>query len=387
MVLSFLYSQYYAKWHGLVIFEKQGYDASHSMEHTMQTNYSVQLKKLPNSEVELSVSIPADEFDRTRKEALERVGRDIELPGFRKGHVPEKILLAKIGEGALLEDMAEIAISHAYPRIITQEKLDVLGRPQVRITKIAPGNPLECVITTAVFPEITLPDYKKIAENAGKNMTATPVTDEDVEKTIEQIRRMHAGTPPHEHKEGEEHDEEAEKKELPPLDDAYVKTLGDFDSVEAFKTKLRENIEKEKERETKDKKRVAIMEAIATESKIELPSVILEQELSRMEDEFTHEVSRMGMTIEGYLKAVQKTREDMHKDWKPDAEKRAKVQLLIAKIAEVEKITPDQETLERDAQPLRAQYPDASPERILGYLTMLQTNEKVFQLLEDEVKE
>ena len=360
------------------------YDSSHSMENTTQTNYGVAIKKLPNSEVELAVIIPANEFDSTRKEALLNLGKDVELPGFRKGHVPEKILLSKIGENTLLEEMAEVAISRAYPRIIRQEKLDVLGRPQVRITKIAHGNPLECTILTAVFPEITLPDYKKIAGTAAKNIHTSTVTDEDVEKTIEQIRRMRAETAPHEHKDGEEHDEEKEKKELPPLDDAYVKTLGDFDSVDTFKTKLRENIQKEKEREAKDKRRVAIMEAIADKSGLELPQVILDQELARMEDEFSHEVSRMGMTIESYLKAVQKTREDMQKDWKPDAEKRAKVQLLIAKIAEAEKIVPDQEALERDAKPLREQYPDASPERILGYLSMLQTNEKVFQMLEEE---
>ncbi len=360
------------------------------MEHTTQTNYSVQMKKLPNSEVELVVIILAEEFDRTRKEAILSIGKDVELPGFRKGHVPEKMLLSKIGENALLEEMAEIAISRAYPGIITQEKLDVLGRPQVRITKIAHGSPLECTIVTAVFPEITLPDYKKIAGTAAKDITVGAVSDEDVEKTIEQIRRMRlpaqagAGNEPHEHKEGEVHDEEKESKALPPLDDTYVKTLGDFDSVDAFKAKLRENIQKEKERETKDKKRVAIMEAIATKSGIELPQVILDQELSRMEDEFSHEVSRMGMTIDSYLKAVQKTREDMQKDWKPDAEKRAKVQLLIAKIAEAEKITPDREAILRDSKPLLEQYPDAAPERIEGYLAMLQTNEKVFQMLEAE---
>lgn len=356
------------------------------MENITQTNYSVQMKKLPNSEVELTVIIPADEFDRARNAALENIGKDVELPGFRKGHVPEKMLLAKIGESALLEEMAEITIGRAYPQIITQEKLDVLGRPQVRLTKIARGNPLECTIVTAVFPEITLPDYKKIAGGAAKDITVTAVTDEDVEKTVEQIRRMRAGNEPHEHKEGEVHNEEKESKELPPLDDAYVKTLGDFDSVDAFKAKLRENIQKEKEREAKDKKRVAIMEAIAAASGLELPQVILDQELARMEDEFSHEVSRMGMTIESYLKAVQKTREDMKKDWKPDAEKRAKVQLLIAKIGEAEKITPDQDELERDAKALREKYPDAAPERIEGYLAMLQTNEKVFQMLEAEAK-
>lgn len=359
------------------------------MEKITPTNYSVSVKKLPKSQVELQVIIPAELFDKTRTEAIKNIGTDVELPGFRKGHVPEKILLAKIGEGALLEEMAEIAIGRAYPSIIVQEKLDVLGRPEVRLTKIALGNPLECTITTAVFPDMTLPDYKKIASKEVKDIKEVVVSDEEVEKTITQIRRMRnkqesgedAEEEEHEHKEGDVHDDE---KELPPLDDAYVRTLGDFDSVETFKTKLRENILKEKTREAKDKKRVAIMEAIVAASDIELPEVIIGQELSRMEDEFAHEVERMGLSVDAYLKAVQKTREDMHKDWRPDAEKRAKVQLIVAKIAELEKVVPNKENFDREVASLRKQHPDASEERIRSFVEMLLNNEEVFTLLESQ---
>lgn len=360
------------------------------MEKTTPTNYSVSVKKLPKSQVELQVIIPAELFDNTRSEAIKRIGADVELPGFRKGHVPEKVLLTKIGEGALLEEMAEIAIGRAYPHIIVQEKLDVLGRPEVRLTKVAMGNPLECTIITAVFPEMTLPDYKKIAAKESKDTKEVVVSDEDLEKTITEIRRMRskqdgedgAEEPAHEHKDGEVHDEEKEKKELPPLDDAFVRTLGDFDTVEVFRTKLRENILIEKTREAKEKKRVVIMEAIVAASTIDLPEVIIGQELSRMEDEFAHEVERMGLSVDAYLKAVQKTREDMHKDWRPDAEKRAKVQLLVAKIAELEKVTPDKEKFDQEVASLRAKHPDASEERITSFVEMLLNNEEVFKLLE-----
>jgi trigger factor len=357
------------------------------MEKTTHINYSVSVKKLPKSQVELQVIIPAELFDNTRSEAIKRIGADAELPGFRKGHVPEKMLIAKLGDGALLEEMAEIAIGRAYPHVIVQEKLDVLGRPEVRLTKIAIGNPLECTITTAVFPEMTLPDYKKIAAKEVKETKEVVVSEEELEKTITEIRRMRnkqdsGEAEEHEHKEGEVHDEEKEAKELPPLDDAYVRMLGDFDSVEIFKTKLRENILKEKTREAKDKKRVAIMEAIVVASTIDLPEVIIGQELSRMEDEFAHEVERMGLSVDAYLKAVQKTREDMHKDWRPDAEKRAKVQLLVAKIAELEKVVPDKENFDREVAALRKQHPNASEERITSFVEMLLNNEEVFKLLE-----
>jgi len=343
--------------------------------------YEVKIKKLPQSKIEITATIPASEFDTLRSKAIGNIGADIELPGFRKGHAPEKMLAGKIGEGAILEEMAELAIGVAYPAIITSEKLDVLGRPEVRITKIAPGNPLEFTIVTAIFPEVTLTDYKKLATKAMEEKSEVLVTDEDIEKTINEIRRMRAQQS-HHHAEGEEHKDDEPAPELPEFNDEFVKSLGEFANVEEFKTKLRENILTQKTREAKDKKRVALMEAIVTDAKIDVPEIVVNQELARMEDEFTHDVERMGMSMDAYLDAIKKTREEMHEGWKPDAEKRAKVQLIISKIAELEKITPSPEMLTKEVAALRERYPNAPEERIHGFVHMMLTNEKVFEFLE-----
>lgn len=343
------------------------------------TTYEVTVTPLPGSQIEIKAIISAEDFDKTRTEAIKHIGADIELPGFRKGHVPEKMLLQKIGEAAILEEMAEIAIGQAYPRIIIQEKLDVLGRPAVTIQKIAMGNPLEFTITSAIFPEIKLGDYKKIAAKEMAKKEEVKVSEEDMEKTLEQIQRMRAANDAK--KEGKEPEEDLE---LPPLDDEYVKTLGDFTGAEDFKTKLKENILKEKEREAGDKKRVLVMEEIVKDSTIDLPEIIVEQELARMEDEFAHDITRMGMTFEAYLKAIQKTKEDMLKEWRPDAEKRAKTQLVTAKIAELEKISPDDEAMEKEIALLRQHYPDAPDDRVRGFVHMILTNQKVFAFLESQ---
>lgn len=341
------------------------------------TNYGVATKKLPNSMIEISAAIPANVFDGYRGEALKRIGKDVELPGFRKGHVPEKMLAARIGESNILEEMAEIAIGRAYAEIIVGEKIDALGRPEVKITKIAEGNPLEFTLTTAVFPDVTLGDYKKISAKQTKKKEEVHVSAEDVEKTLEQVKRVRAQNEAT--REGKELDEKAE---LPPLDDAFVKTLGEYTNVADFTTKLEADIKVQKERDMRDKVRIAIMEELVKESTIELPEIIVEQEIHRMEDEFGHEVERMGLTLDGYIKATGKTAEEMHAEWKPDAEKRAKVQLIASKIAEVEKLKPGKEEIEHEGRILREQYPDASEERVNSYIEMLLTNEKVFKFLE-----
>lgn len=359
--------------------KKKGATMRALMEQHTKTTHTVTIKKLPHSRIEMSVTLPAEEFDATRSLAIKRIGADVELPGFRKGHVPEKILTAKIGEAALLEEMAEIAIGKVYPKIIIDEKLDVLGRPEVSITKIAHGNPLEFTLTSAVFPEYTLPDYKKIATMECATTSEVVVHDEDIEKTMTQIRRMRAQQEAE--AAGREFDESVA---LPDIDDAYVETLGAYKTVAALKEKLRENILVEKTREAKDKKRVAIMEAIMEETKIELPEIIIAQEILRMEDEFSADIARMGIDFDQYIKKIGKTKEEMQKDWRPDAEKRAIIQILIGKIADTEKIEPSHDLIEKEAKALRERYPDAEADRIHSYVHMLLTNEKVFEFLETQ---
>ncbi len=102
-----------------------------------EKTYTVKVKKLPHSEVEFTVSVAAATFDAARDEAIEHLGNEIELPGFRKGKAPAKLIAERAGEAAVLEEMAEHVIMRVYAQIIVDEKLDVLGRPKVNLTKVA----------------------------------------------------------------------------------------------------------------------------------------------------------------------------------------------------------------------------------------------------------
>src|SRR6187551_1612714 len=140
-----------------------------------------EIKKLEKSQVEILGVMAAEDFASFEKEAIAEIGKDVEFPGFRKGHVPENVLLKNIPEIKILEEMAERAIMKVYPEILEKEKIDAIGRPEIMLTKLAKGNPLEFKILTTVLPEVTLPDYKKIAQSEPKEEAST-VTDADVEK-------------------------------------------------------------------------------------------------------------------------------------------------------------------------------------------------------------
>ena len=345
----------------------------------------VDIKKLENSEIEIVGVIPADLFDKNREQAIKNLGQNVELQGFRKGHVPEKVLEKHIGEHSILEEMAEITIGKEYKNIIIENKLDPISRPDVAITKMAVGNPLEFKIKVTVMPEVKLGDYKKAAKEAYSKEVKVTVDDKDVENTIEEIRKMHAANPlPQEEKPTEE--EKADKKEvkLPEFNDDFVKTLGDFKDVSDFKKKLKENIQQEKERKESDKKRIEMMEKIISESKIDIPNIIVEAELNKMLAQFRTDVERMGMKFEDYLKSSKKNEEEIRKDFEKEAEKKAKIQLALNKIAVEEKLTVDHQEVHKQVEALAKQYPDASKEQLHVYVESTLTNQKTLEFLEKQ---
>src|SRR3989344_8607248 len=123
-----------------------------------------EIKKIEKSRVEITGVISIEEFEKFRNQALKNINDEVIIDGFRKGKVPENILISKVGEMTILEEMAELAISSAYPKILMDEKIDAIGRPEISITKLASGNTLEYKIVTAVVPEVKLADYKKISK-------------------------------------------------------------------------------------------------------------------------------------------------------------------------------------------------------------------------------
>ena len=350
---------------------------------------SVTINNTGKSQVEVIGSISADTLASYRAKAIKDINESVTIDGFRKGMVPENVLVAKVGEAAILEEMAEMAVSKAYMEIIIDNKLDAIGKPMTQITKLAAGNPLEFKITTAVMPEIKLPDYKKIAAKEMAKSTADEekVTDKDVEDAILRIRKSHASHEGHDHEKmtPEEH-EKAIEAAMPELTDDFVKKLGDFNDIPDFKTKLSAMLAEQKKDVIKDKRRIHIADAIAEATKMELPDIMLDSELHRTEAQFSADIERMGVKLEDYLKHAKKTIEDLRKEWTPHAEKKAKLQLILNAISEAEMIKPEPAEIEEEVNHIVEHYKDADRESAATYAETVLTNEKVFQWLEKAEK-
>ena len=95
------------------------------------------------------------------------------------------------------------------------------------------------------------------------------------------------------------------------------------------------------------------------------------------------DLERANLKMEDYLKHINKTQDDMKKDWTPAAEKRAKLQLILNEIAKREEVKPDETQLQEQVHQLVEQYKDADRHRVTVYVASVMTNEAVMKMLEN----
>jgi len=344
-------------------------------------NIAVKITKLPQSEVEIEGELTAEDFASYRMKAIKSLNEALKIDGFRPGHIPEKVIIEKIGEEQVLLDMAELALKEHYPKIVEENDLDVIGRPDINLTKVAKDNPLGFKIKTAVVPEVTLPDYKKIASKQNSAKTeAIEIGEEEVTKALEEIRQRASHHHEHEHKEGEkcEHDDT-----LPEINDDWAKTIGQFENLDDLKAKLKASIKMEKEMRAKEKHRLKIVDEIQKASKFELSPVLVESELQKMFGELQSQIEQMGLKFDDYLTHLKKTREDLKKDWHQDAVKRVGFGLILDALTKAEKIEVPTEELDKEVDYLSTHYADADPDRLRAYARTVIAHEKTFEFLEN----
>jgi trigger factor len=354
----------------------------------------IQITNLPKSEVKIDITIDAKAFEAYHDRGFKKVQEVIEIDGFRKGNVPENVVVQKYGDMIILEEMANLALRDAYVEAIKEHKLTPVTDPKITINKIAKGNPLEISMIVTTMPKVELPKYKKIAEGIVKDHIVEEVTDKDIEAVLDELAKGRAHKHDHDHEghdhnhDGHMHDEAGhEPATKVEINDEFAQSFGpDFKTLHDMKSKIKENLVLEKKQKSTDKKRTAIVESLIKESKADVPDVMIEMELERMFAQMKQDVTRFGGTWEEYVKHTGKTEEDMKKTWREDAFKRTMSQLILAEIALVEKIAPTNEEIEAELVRLLATVQDVDEERARAYLYQALTNDKVLRFLEEGKK-
>src|SRR3989344_972619 len=201
------------------------------------------LKNLPDSDVELAGEDPYAAVETYPEKPLRLIADLLALPGSRPGKVPADMALKKVGELAVLEEAAELFVKDFYIELIEAHKVEAVGRPDIRVTKLAAGNPIGLTVRATVYPEVALPkNWKQLHEKIALE-PALPASEEEVTKTLEDLRQ-------------------SRKKDdaVPELSDEFAKSIGAFDSMEHLKTQIHKGIGEEKSRKARDARRGKIIE-------------------------------------------------------------------------------------------------------------------------------
>lgn len=344
-------------------------------------------------EATITGTIPEDVLKKHEPAALAFFSENISIDGFRKGAIPEKILRKHISETALLEETASRALSELYPEIVREEKLDVFGRPRVVFTKLAPNNPVEFTIVTPLAPKVDIADYKTIAKELNTKREKVVLEESEVERALLEVRkeldRIEAQSAAHENEGGEKKNADENGKnekettdEPSPLTDEKVQKIAPVKTLEEFTTLVREDLQKHKENQASEKHRLMLIEKILEKSSVAIPDVVVESELEGMMAKFSEEVRRAGTTIEDYLAQASKTKEGLIEEWRPHAEKRAKMQLILNKIANEEKLFPEKDEIERNADHIVKHNPEIERRQAEVYVEIQRTNANVLSFLE-----
>ena len=244
--------------------------------------YTIKNEEKKSGELSLEISVSSDFVKRFREKAIKSAGKNLEVKGFRKGAAPENIVVENIGEMKIMEEQAYQSLYEIIPIVVVERKIDALTHPKISITKIGEGSDLEFKATFALIPDIELADYKKIAKGV-EAVKKVEVTDKEIDEYIDYIRKQKAQADFMKRKTGGEPDldpKEAEK--LPEVNEEFIKTLGDFKNVDDFKKQLKENMLKDKEVKAKQSRRIEIISKIVEETKMDMPDILIEEELERM---------------------------------------------------------------------------------------------------------
>jgi len=344
--------------------------------------------------VRIEGEIPFADLMTHRASAITELSQNLDLPGFRKGHVPADIAEKHIGAHHILTEMAERALAITYPKILESEKINAIGRPEVTITKIAEGNPLGFTIRTATLPSFELPDYAKISRDV-KEEKAELVTNKEINDALLRVRRyMHAVNQAREEDKLKKENPDAEipkaegpkDDELPELTDEFVATLGEHKTVAEFTERVRKDLSEEKERAAKEKRRIAIIEAILAKTTIPLPAILVDAESEKLMERLKSDIARTGAKLEDYFAHIGKSEDEVKKEMRPSAERNAKMQLVLNAIAEKENIMPDEEKMKHEVTHLKSHYPKADERALAVHVATVLTNEAVLTFLETENK-
>jgi trigger factor len=143
------------------------------------------VEQLSPTRVRINVEVPFEELKPDFDKAYKALANQVRIPGFRPGKAPAKLIEARLGRGAILEQVVNDVLPGRYSEAVTTSEVKVIGQPEIEITKIEDGQELAFTAEVDVRPEITLPAYDGIEVT----VDSFTIGDEDIEEQLQSLRQ------------------------------------------------------------------------------------------------------------------------------------------------------------------------------------------------------
>jgi trigger factor len=359
----------------------------------MATQVKTKTSELGDSRVRVEVEVEPQAVDRALNQAAASLGRDLKIPGFRKGKVPPQVVLQRVGRDAVLDEAVRSALPDWYEEAIGDAGLNTVGEPSLDLGELPDkGSPLEFSIEVGVRPTATLGEYKGL--EVGRR--EPEVNQEDVDAEIEQLREKSAalenvdrpakkgdfvvidflGKVVEEQLEGAKAGDEVtvtvtfpedyraenlagkeasfdvslkevKEKQLPELDDDFAVEQGGFDSIDELRADIEQRMRDQHERMIDTEFREAVVDAAVAEAQIDVPHDLVHSKAHEMWHQTGRRLAAQGLDPARYLQMVGKEEEELVHEAEPEAEKALKREAVLAAVVEAEGIeVADEELLD-----------------------------------------
>lgn len=397
-------------------------------------------EKTATNEGELTFSVDQKEIQKGLTVAFNRVKKNLNVPGFRKGKVSRTVFDRMYGEESLYEDALNAVLPANYDAAVAEAGINPVSQPEIDVKSMNKGEDWVITAKVTVKPEVKLGEYKNLTV-AKQDREASEA---DVDARLADLQKQHAelvvkeeeavegdtvvidyegfvGEEAFEGGKGENYSlelgsgsfipgfedqligkkagenvdvvvtfpeeyqaedlagkeatfkvtvHEVKAKELPELDDEFAKDIDDsVETLAALREKFLAEIKDSKEEAAKDAvEEAAIRAAVENAEIVELPHVMVHDEVHRAMDEFLNNMQRQGIAPEMYYQLTGSTEADLHKQFEGEADNRVKTNLVIEAIAKAEGFETTAEEIEAEIKELAESYnmPEAQVRRVLS---------------------
>ena len=172
---------------------------------------------------------------------------------------------------------------------------------------------------------------------------------------------------------------EIKKKELPELDDDFAKDTSEFDTLDELKKSIKDKMEKENEQKQKYETEEEVIKAVCDNMKVDIPSGMIETETENMLKDIENRLSYQGLKLDQYLKMLGKTKEEMQKEYEPQAIEAIKSRLMLEAVIKAEKIEATDDEIEEKMKEMAKNYGRENDEEFMK-------NENVANYIKEGIK-